>query len=181
MQWMATEASRLRRAGTGPGTEEASSAGRPDRRSWQLHARRADLRGNAGDLLAHLRAHWQLVLGLAAALLVGAPVVAWSGLYGVAATSRHYPFFLVFLSFARHQSVLTHTAGIKQPMAAELEDAKMRLLAAHYAAQGAAAPAPPSRRQMPGTGTDYGPVHDSVDIGGSLQMPLYVTGPDSIG
>lgn len=31
------------------------------------------------------------------------------------------------------------------------------------------------------TGTDLGPVRDRVDIGGGLRLPVYVTGPESVG
>jgi len=121
-----------------------------------LRERLRELDDNLRDLVAHLLTHWRLIAGLGAAALVGALLFAWSGLYSVAATSGHYPFFRVFLGFALRQSVETHTIGVRVP-AEVLEDAgAIRRGAGHY--QGGCAPChgapgaarnPITRRMLP--------------------------------
>jgi len=123
-------------------------------RVWRLRMILDELRDNAGDLFVHLLRHWRLILGLLAAALAGALLFAWSGLYSVAATQGHYPFFRVFLAFALRQSVQTHTMGLQAP---SLDDpAMVRLGAGHY--QGGCAPChgapdrarnPIARRMLP--------------------------------
>jgi hypothetical protein len=113
-----------------------------------------ELRENTRDLAAHLWAHWRLLLGLAVAALAGAVLFAWSGVYSVAATAGHYPFFRTFLTFALRQSVQTHVSGIGTP---PLDDiAMIRRGAGHY--QGGCAPChgapghprnPIARRMLP--------------------------------
>jgi cytochrome c553 len=80
--------------------------------------------------------HWRLILGLAGAALAAGGLFAWSGIYSVAATSGHYPFFSSFLDFALRQSVATQARGITAP---PLDDpAMIRRGAGHY--QGGCAP-----------------------------------------
>lgn len=114
----------------------------------------AEFREQFLDLAGQLFKHVRLILLLAGAALVGAVVFAWSGVYSVAATSGHYPFFREFLTFALRQSVETHAAGIEAP---PLDDpAIIRRGAGHY--QGGCAPChgapgqsrnPITRRMLP--------------------------------
>ena len=152
---MATEAGTQRDQGEGPGRDGTPPAGRPGHRPWRLRGLLDELHENAGDLIAHLRAHWRLVLGLAAAALAGGLLFAWSGIYSVAATAGHYPFFRYFLTFALRQSVDTHTFGIAVPPTLD-DPAMIRHGAGHY--QGGCAPChgapgqarnPISRRMLP--------------------------------
>ncbi|MBR0665512.1 cytochrome C [Roseomonas hellenica] len=74
--------------------------------------------------------HWRLILGLVGTALAAAALFAWSGVYSVAATSGHYPFFSTFLDFALRQSVATQARGIAAP---PLDDPMMiRRGAGHY-------------------------------------------------
>ncbi len=151
---MANKAKTYRNRGAGPGMDEASPAERPEQRPWSLRALYAELQDNADDLATHVWTHWRLILGLAATALAAAVIFAWSGLYSVAATSGHYPFFRSFLAFALRQSVDTHTFGIEAPA---LDDpAMIRRGAGHY--QGGCAPChgapnharnPITRRMLP--------------------------------
>jgi len=79
----------------------------PTVRSGRLRAAATEFRGNLRDLGLHLATHWRLIVGLAGAGLVGVLIFAWSGLYSVAASSGHYPFFRAFLGYALRQSVAT--------------------------------------------------------------------------
>ncbi|MGE0370673.1 MAG: c-type cytochrome [Gammaproteobacteria bacterium] len=131
--------------------------GPPDdarKRRWRLSAMWAELQDNLSDLGVHLWTHWRLILGMAAAILLGAGLFAWSGVYSVAATSGHYMFFRTFLSFALRQSVNTHTIGLTAPPLAD--PAMVRRGAGHY--QGGCAPChgapgqdrnPITRRMLP--------------------------------
>ncbi len=68
-----------------------------------------------------------LLLSLA---LVGGVLVAWSGVYSVAANRGHWPFFEMFLEFGMRSSVRTHALLIPVP---PLEDGnRVRRGAAHY-------------------------------------------------
>jgi cytochrome c553 len=57
-----------------------------------------------------------------AALLVGGFLVAWSGVYSVAASRGHWPGFRLFLEFGMRNSVRTHALAIAAP---ELENAAL--------------------------------------------------------
>jgi cytochrome c553 len=112
------------------------------------------LREQIGDLARQLRDHLPVLLLFSAALFAGGLLFAWSGVYSVAATSGHYPFFRVFLGYALEQSVATHTIGITPP---PLDDpAMVRRGAGHY--QGGCSPChgapsqarnPITRRMLP--------------------------------
>ena len=58
----------------------------------------AEFRDNLGDLGLRIIAHWRLIVGPSAPRRSSALLFAWSGLYSVAATTGHYPFFRVFLA-----------------------------------------------------------------------------------
>lgn len=75
-----------------------------------------------------------LALGLLA-LLVGALLFAWSGVYNVAATKGHWPITRWFLQFALENSVETHSMGIAIP---ELDDAQLVLKGAGHFETGCA-------------------------------------------
>jgi len=131
MEWArprcAPDADRDGRHGTGRGCAGAAGRARGTRGVPLRHCRPRP---------EHLLAHWRLILGLAGAALAGALAFAWSGLYSVAASTGHYPFFRQFLAFALHQSVETHSAGIQVP---PLDDpAMVQRGAGHY--QGGCAP-----------------------------------------
>lgn len=141
--------------GTGPGADEAVADPRPAALPWRLSGAAGELREEAGDLAAHLWRNRLLILGLAGAALAGAILFAWSGLYSVAATSGHYPFFRTFLSFALERSVATHTIGTRVPDGLD-DPALIRRGAGHY--QGGCAPChgapgrarnPITRRMLP--------------------------------
>jgi cytochrome c553 len=134
---MAAKTSTHRDHGAGPGTNGPSPAPARTPPRWRLRPAVAEIRAEAGDLGRHLRRNRLLILGLAAAALLGALLFAWSGIYSVAATSGHYPLFRVFLGFALHQSVETHAAGITVPPTLD-DPAMVRRGAAHY--QGGCAP-----------------------------------------
>lgn len=123
--------------GTGPGAGAAIADDRPAALPWRLSRAAAELREEAGDLAAHLWRNRRLILGLAGAALAGAILFAWSGLYSVAATAGHYPFFRSFLGFALERSVATHTIGIRVPVGLD-DPALIRRGAGHY--QGGCAP-----------------------------------------
>ncbi|MFO1039661.1 MAG: c-type cytochrome [Geminicoccaceae bacterium] len=115
-----------------------------------------ELDDNLRDLLVHLASHWRLIVGLSAATLAGAVLFAWSGVYSVAATSGHYPFFRLFLSFALDKSVAAHTVGIRIPAEVLEDPGAVRRGAGHY--QGGCAPChgapgearnPIARRMLP--------------------------------
>ncbi|PWS37074.1 cytochrome C [Falsiroseomonas bella] len=128
---------------------EGPALSRPRLRAWL-----AEFRSELGDLVVHVVMHWRLVLGLGVAALVAALLFAWSGVYSVAASTGHYPFFRTFLGFALEQSVRTHSIGITAPA---LDDPGMiRRGAGHY--QGGCAPChgapsqarnPITRRMLP--------------------------------
>jgi cytochrome c553 len=133
--------------------EEHGPAPRPQR---GLRERLRELDDNLRDLVLHLLARRRLIAGLGGAALAGAVLFAWSGLYSVAATSGHYPFFRVFLSFALRQSVATHTAGVRVPEEVLNDPGAVRRGAGHY--QGGCAPChgapgqarnPITRRMLP--------------------------------
>ena len=107
-------------------------------RSGAIRARMlfAGLREQVSDLAGQLRKHLLVLVLFSAALFAGGLLFAWSGVYSVAATSGHYPFFRVFLAYALRQSVETHTIGVEAP---RLDDpALVRRGAGHY--QGGCSP-----------------------------------------
>ena len=125
-------------------------------RSGAIRARMlfAGLREQISDLAGQLRKHLLVLVLFSATLVAGGLLFAWSGVYSVAATSGHYPFFRLFLGYALKQSVATHTIGVEVP---PLDDAAMvRRGAGHY--QGGCSPChgapgqarnPITRRMLP--------------------------------
>ena len=64
------------------------------------------------------------------ALLVGAIIVAWSGIYDVAASSGHWPIVQNFLAFAMRNSIAVRALANKPP---QLDNPDLiRLGAAHF-------------------------------------------------
>jgi cytochrome c553 len=71
-----------------------------------------------------------VVFGGAIAIIGGALLFAWSGIYSVAASRGHWPFVSAFLDFGMRNSVRTHAIGIKVP---DLDDLNLiRLGAGHF-------------------------------------------------
>lgn len=89
-----------------------------------------------------------LRLGLAAALvLIGGLVVAWSGLFNVAASGGHWRPTAWFLHYVMQQSVATHSAGIEAP---PLDDTAMvQRGAGHFATACAPCHGAPGEPQSP--------------------------------
>lgn len=88
------------------------------------------------------------------ALMVGAAVFAWSGIYNVAASSGHFAIVEAFLAFVMRNSVETHAMGVVAP---PLSDEDLAILGASHFHGGCApchgAPgtpiAPVFRRMLP--------------------------------
>lgn len=90
----------------------------------------ARARAAAGWLLQSWRRLVGAALALAAAGLVGGILVAWSGLYSVAASSGHWLIFELFLRFGMENSVRTHAPALTPP---DLRDENLiRLGAGHF-------------------------------------------------
>jgi cytochrome c553 len=71
-----------------------------------------------------------VVFGGAIAIIGGALLFAWSGVYSVAASRGHWPFVSAFLDFGMRSSVRTHALGISAP---DLDDINLiRLGAGHF-------------------------------------------------
>src|SRR3712207_1944766 len=87
----------------------------PPSGGWSLRWALSELPEEISELGKQVRKHLRLLVLFAATLFVGGLLFAWSGVYSVAATSGHYPFFRVFLGFALRQSVDTHTFGVEVP------------------------------------------------------------------
>lgn len=75
----------------------------------------AELRDETVELFRQIRRHLRVLVIFSIVLFLGGLLYAWSGLYSLAASSGHYPFFRVFLAWAMRNSVETQTANYKVP------------------------------------------------------------------
>jgi len=135
----------------------APREGEPPSPHWRHRPLRwllAQLREQTVELLHQIRRYHRVLLVFLGVLFASGLLFAWSGVYSVAATQGHYPFFRWFLAYALRQSVETHTSGIRAPPLDDL--AMVQRGAGHY--QGGCAPChgapgyarnPITRRMLP--------------------------------